>query len=235
MSKRDSLRRAVLIDLDGTLVDSAPDIVAAANLMLNELALPALPYKTVSGFIGKGVPNLVRQTLAACGASVLVDHQQALQLFHQHYRDVNGHFGSVYPGVRDGLVALKDAGYLLACVTNKPFEFAEPLLKLCALDSFFELVIGGDTVVPMKPAAAPLLHACDVLQALPENSLMVGDSAVDVQAARAANMSVCIVTYGYSGPDGYLGLSCDAFIDSFQELPALLAKPIVSLARKTVA
>ncbi|MEO8600835.1 MAG: phosphoglycolate phosphatase, partial [bacterium] len=175
----DTSQRAVLIDLDGTLVETAPDIVAAANRMLDELDAPALPFNTVRSFIGKGVPNLVRCILDVSGISGISDQQHAQDLFYQHYRDTNGHFGTVYPGVREGLTALKEAGFRLACVTNKPFEFAEMLLQIASLDGYFDILVGGDSIPQMKPAPEPLLHACRVLEASPKNSLMVGDSAVD--------------------------------------------------------
>lgn len=228
----DTSQRAALIDLDGTMVDTAPDIVAAANRMLDELDAPALPFITVSSFIGKGVPNLVRCILDASGISGIFDQQHAQDLFYKHYRDTNGHFGTVFPGVREGLTALKEAGYRLACVTNKPFEFAETLLQIACLDRHFDVLVGGDSIPQMKPAPEPLLHACRVLEASPSRSLMVGDSAVDVAAAHAAGMPVYIVRYGYPGPDGLAALTCDAFIDSFKQLPALLAEPSVNFERE---
>lgn len=235
MDSINTSQRAVLIDLDGTLVDTAPDIVAAANRMLDELDAPPLPFKMVSSFIGKGVPNLVRCILDVSGISDTIDQQHALELFYKHYRDTNGHFGTVFPGVREGLTALKEAGYRLGCVTNKPFEFAELLLQIAELDVYFDIVVGGDSIPQMKPAPEPLLHACHVLEASPERSLMVGDSAVDVAAARAARMPVYIVRYGYPGPDGHAGMQCDALIESFDELPALLAAPPLQPERETTS
>ena len=223
MGSIDTAPRAVLIDLDGTLVDTAPDIVAAANRMLDQLDTASLPFKTISGFIGKGVPNLVRRVLHASGISGTVREQHAQDLFYAHYRDTNGHFGTVFPGVREGLVALKEAGYRLACVTNKPFEFAEYLLQISGLDGYFDILVGGDSLAQMKPAPEPLLHACRVLKVSPARAWMVGDSAVDVDAARAAQMPVCIVRYGYPGPDGHGNMQYDALIASFTALPALLA------------
>ena len=221
----DTSRRAVLIDLDGTLVDTAPDIVEAVSRMLQELGAPPLPSKTVSGFIGKGVPNLVRRVLQASDMGATVDEQDALRLFYQHYRETNGRFGDVFPGVREGLTALRQAGYPLGCVTNKPLAFTEPLLALTGLAAYFEVVVAGDPVAQMKPDPEPLLHACRQMQADPALCVLVGDSGVDIAAARAARMPVYIVRYGYPGPDGHGGMQCDALIESFDELPALLAAP----------
>lgn len=218
-------RRAVLIDLDGTLVDTAPDIVAAANRMLDDLDVPPLPFTTVSGFIGKGVPNLVRRVLATSKMTDTVDEQDALKLFHQHYRDTNGDFGRVFPGVREGLTALRQAGYQLGCVTNKPLALTEQLLALTGLAAYFGVVVAGDSIAQMKPDPEPLWHACRQMQVDPTWCVLVGDSEVDVAAARAARMPVYIVRYGYPGPDGHGGMQCDALIESFVELPALLAVP----------
>lgn len=232
MGTLDTSARAVLIDLDGTLVDSAPDIVAAANRMLEELNAAPLPFDKVSSFIGKGVPNLVRCVLLASGLSDRVDAAFAEELFYQHYRETNGRFGTVFPGVREGLSALKDAGYRLACVTNKPFGLAETLLQIARLDGYFSTLIGGDSIPQMKPAPEPLLHACQLLEASPARAVMVGDSGVDVAAASAAGMPVYIVRYGYPGPAGLDALRCDAFIDSFEQLAALLAEPSTTSERE---
>ncbi|PUA17495.1 phosphoglycolate phosphatase [Glaciimonas sp. PCH181] len=218
-------QRAILIDLDGTLVDTAPDIFAAVNRMLDDLDAGPLPFETVCSFIGKGVPNLVRRARDATGITDRFDSQYVEDLFHHHYRETNGHFGSVFTGVREGLTQLKEAGFRLGVVTNKPFELAESLLQIAGLDSYFDVVVGGDSLSTMKPAAEPLLHACDVLGASPARAFMVGDSAVDVDAARAAEMPVYIVRYGYPGPGGLDALKCDGLITSFMELAAL-AEPL---------
>ena len=213
--------RAVLVDLDGTLVDTAPDIVAAVDLTLAELGVPPLPCATVRGFIGNGVPTLVRRVLQASGGGI--DEGLALALFQHHYRSTNGRFGSVFPGVRAGLAALRDAGCRLACVTNKPQAATAALLDVHALAPWFDVVVAGDTLDRMKPDPAPLLHACHSLGASPACAVLVGDSGVDVAAARAAQMPVYIVRYGYPGVDGLEGMRGAVFIDALAEVPALLA------------
>lgn len=233
MNCLDKSRRAVLIDLDGTLVDTAPDIVAAVNRMLGGLYAPSLPFKTVCSYIGKGVPNLVRRALQAGGLTGEVDERHAQDLFYQHYRDTNGYFGRVFPGVRDGLNALRLAGYPLGCVTNKPLSFTEPLLAATGLAEYFEIVVAGDSIAKMKPDPEPLFHACRQMQADPALSVLVGDSGIDVAAARAARMPVYIVRYGYPGEDGYAGMQYDALIESFKELPALLALTPHQIERET--
>jgi phosphoglycolate phosphatase len=216
---------AVLVDLDGTLVDTAPDIVEAVNRMLLDRDAPPLPFDTIRGFIGNGVPTLIRRVLQesrAAGLDANLDEQLALALFQRHYRDSNGRIGQVFPGVREGLQALRQAGYRLGCVTNKPEAATAALLDIHALAPWFEVVVAGDTLAQMKPDPAPLLHACRALHASPERCVLVGDSAVDVAAARAARTPVYIVRYGYPGAGGHEAMQCDGVIDSLEDLPAVL-------------
>lgn len=211
---------AFLFDLDGTLVDTAPDIVATTNCMLADLGAAALPFDTVKGFIGRGVPYLVHCTLDAAKPGSAADEERARQLFHRHYDALNGRLSTVFPGVREGLAALHAQGCRLACVTNKPVVLARRLLAMTGLDAYLEFAVGGDSLPQMKPAPEPLLHASRGLDADPARCWMVGDSAVDVAAARAAGMPVCIVRYGYCGPDGAQALAGDRLIDSLLELSA---------------
>jgi phosphoglycolate phosphatase len=213
--------RAVLVDLDGTLVDTAPDIAEAVNRMLRESGARSLPFDTIRGFIGNGVPTLVRRVLQTTGAAGL-DEPLALARFQRHYRDTNGCFGQVFTGVREGLHALHEAGYRLGCVTNKPGAATAALLDMHALSAWFDVVLAGDSLAQMKPDPAPLLHACRALHASPARCVLVGDSAVDAAAARAARMPVYIVRYGYPGAGGHDAMQCDAFIDSLEDLPAVL-------------
>lgn len=219
----DARQRTVLIDLDGTLVDSAPDIVEAAARMTRELGVPPLPFATVRGFIGNGVPTLVRRVLAATALAPTVDERRAQDLFHHHYEDTNGRFGHVFPGVSEGLAALRQAGYRLGCVTNKPQAPTAALLAMTGLAPYFEVVVAGDSIAQMKPHPEPLLHACRAMGTDPALCVLVGDSGVDIAAALAAPMPVYIVRYGYPGPDGHAGMRGAAFIDSLAEMPALLA------------
>ena len=226
----DSLaRRAVLVDLDGTLVDTAPDIVEAVNRMLLDSGARPLPFDTIRSFIGNGVPTLVRRVLQTSRAASL-DEALALARFHRHYRDTNGRFGQVFPGVREGLQDLREAGWRLGCVTNKPQAPTAALLDIHALAPWFDVVVAGDSLAQMKPDPEPLLHACRALHASPTRCVLVGDSAVDVAAARAAQMPVLIVRYGYPGAGGHDTMQCDGFIDSLEDLPAVLDKPAAALS-----
>lgn len=220
MADFNSAQGVILFDLDGTLVDTAPDIVAAANLMLAELNAAALPFDLISSFIGKGVPNLVRCVMNVSDLAGNIEAAHSETLFYKHYAQTNGRIGAVYPGVVEGLGSLKESGYRLACVTNKPYQLACDLLHATGLMAYFELVVGGDSLVQMKPAPQPLWHACRTLGSTPEIALMIGDSPVDSAAARAAGMPVLIVKYGYPGSAGLAALECDAFIDSFVDIPA---------------
>ena len=215
--------RAVLIDLDGTMVDSAPDIVEAANRMLVELGAPPLSHAVVASFIGNGVPTLVRRLLTASPGLPRLEETAARAVFFRHYHDTNGRFSRLFPGVMDGLVALQQAGFRLACVTNKPIAYTTPLLQVFGLERYMQSVVGGDSILQMKPDPTPLLHACAALGVAPDDAVMVGDSHVDVAAARAASMPAYIVRYGYPGPHGVEALEADVFIDSLAELPALLS------------
>lgn len=206
--------QAVLIDLDGTLVDSAPDIAEAVNRLLRDAGAAPLDLATVRGFIGNGVPTLIRRVLAASGTELA--EREATALFLHHYQLTNGRHGGVFPGVREGLQTLKAAGWRLGCVTNKPQALSTALLALHGLAPWFDIVVGGDTVGRMKPDPAPLLHARRILDA--EDCVFVGDSAVDVAAARAAAMPVLIVRYGYPGPGGHAALRCDRLIDSLEDV-----------------
>jgi phosphoglycolate phosphatase len=226
-------RRAILIDLDGTLVDSAPDIAAAANRMLAELGAPLLPAGTVRGFIGNGVPTLVKRVLAAMPCLRDADHEMALAAFHRHYSDCNGRHSAPYPGVLQGLSTLQWLGHPLACVTNKPQAHTLPLLDITGLSPYFSAVVSGDTTPAMKPDPAPLLDACSRLGVAPDHCVMVGDSEADVAAARAAGMPVYIVRYGYHGTAGLAALRCNAFIDSFDELPGMLRQTAGAAGIKT--
>jgi len=226
-------RRAVLVDLDGTLVDSAPDLAAAVNRMLAQLGAPPLPLATVRSFIGRGVARLVQQALATADGLNHVDEADALALFERHYTECNGRHSARYPGVLEGLSTLEWLGYPLACVTNKPRPYTMALLDAMALSPYFGAVVCGDGVTPLKPDPAPLLRACHQLGVQPALGVMVGDSEADATAANRAGMPVYLVRYGYHGDAGLAALRCDGLIDAITELPALLCRLERGTARKS--
>jgi phosphoglycolate phosphatase len=211
--------RAILFDLDGTLLDSAPDLAAAANAMLAELGLPACDPVVIATYIGKGIPKLVERTLAG-SLDATADPMlfaRALPMYERYYAEESGRRSVPYPGVIEGLRALHDAGLPLACITNKAERFTLDLLQRTRLDGFFAVVVCGDTVVRKKPDPEPVLTACARLDVRPADALMIGDSANDVQAARAAGCPVWCVPYGYNEGRPVETLDCDAVVPDLAE------------------
>lgn len=215
---------AVLVDLDGTLLDTAPDLAAAANAMLDDLRLPRVPEATVRDFIGKGVANLVRRSLEASGGSAPAEalFEQAQALFSRHYERTNGRLARVYPGVREGLAAMRAQGLGLGCVTNKAARFTEPLLAAAGLAEFFGAVVSGDTAAKRKPDPEPFLHACRLLGAAAARTVVIGDSANDAQGARAAGCAVLLVPYGYREGGELQAIECDGVVASLLHAAEIL-------------
>jgi len=216
---------AVIVDLDGTMVDTMGDFVVALNLMLADLPEPYQHHQvdcaTVSRLVGKGSEHLLSSILSLCGGPVgalEALYAQAWPSYQQHYLDINGQHSRVYPGVIAGLKRLQAQGLKLACLTNKPTALALPLLKAKGLAHFFELSFGGDAFERKKPDPLPLLKSCQALATSPQRTLMIGDSSNDAQAARAANCPVLLVTYGYNHGEPIRGVDADAFVDSLEEL-----------------
>jgi phosphoglycolate phosphatase len=209
--------RAVLFDLDGTLVDTAPDLAAAANRMLAELGRPPLDEAGIRDYIGKGTVNLVHRCIEATGSGTQDDRQHALGVFERHYLAGIADRSRPYPGVVEGLEALERAGIAMGCVTNKAGRFTEPLLELTGLRHFFGVVVSGDTVERKKPHAQPVLYAVARLGATPEETLVIGDSLNDVQSARAAGCPVAVVPYGYREGLALAELGADSVVASVEE------------------
>jgi phosphoglycolate phosphatase len=219
--------RAVLFDLDGTLLETAADITRALNRALAEQCLPAFARSEVSTLIGRGVPALIERALARFGAAgAAADATLLLERFNQHYTRIHelGEIRTrVYPGVAHGLAGLHTLGLRLAVVTNKPRKMAFELLTRLGLSQWIELVVGGDSGLPRKPHPQPLLTACELLGVPPEQALMVGDSQIDVLAARAAGLAAAVcVPYGYNEGADARALPCDRFVESIGDLPGLL-------------
>jgi phosphoglycolate phosphatase len=212
---------AAMLDLDGTLVDTLDDFVAALNLMLDELALPRVAAPQVAGLIGKGGEFLVRSVLAQLSKGEAVGAGQAetaLARFRHHYERVNGRHARVFPGVLEGLQQMKRRGLVLACVTNKPTAASRALLRACGLDEFFQQVTGGDRFERLKPDPLPLVKTCAALGSQPAQTLMIGDSVNDVRAARAAGCPVVLVTYGYNHGEPVRSAGADGYVDSLADL-----------------
>ena len=228
---------AVIIDLDGTLVDTLGDFVAALELLRGDFAdkgYAVVPFtaENVKPMVGKGSENLIKTALLMLKrlqvqvvvAGDAIDSEAnfvwACVRYQVHYRAVSGQHAVVYPGVLEGLQALRSAGLVLACVTNKPVAFAQPLLSQLGLGGFFKFVFGGDSFPQKKPDPMPLLKTCEVLGTLPARTLMIGDSRNDYDAARAAGCPVVLVTYGYNHGQPIRSVTPDRFVDSLAELSA---------------
>lgn len=190
---------AVMIDLDGTMVNTLGDFAQALNRMLADLALPAIDPLAIEHMVGKGTEHLLRTVLAHVGvADVDARYADAWQRYQHHYLQLNGQYAQLYPGVFEGVQALAASGLPLACLTNKPLAFAQPLLRAKGLEKFFQRVFGGDSFAQKKPHPLPLLETCKALGTQPARTLMVGDSSNDAQAAQAAGCPVVLMTYGFN-------------------------------------
>ena len=224
---------AAIIDLDGTLVDTLGDFEAALNLTLADRDLPPVTRAVVSRTVGKGSEHLIRSVLAhqlalpevtglsnVCAArSVDGLYATAWARYQAHYLAINGDRSAVYPGVLEGLQAMRAAGWRLACLTNKPAGFARVLLDKKDLSRHFEVLFGGDSFERKKPDPLPVRKTCEALGVAPARTLMVGDSSNDAQAAQAAGCGVVLVTYGYNHGEPIQRTPALAWIDRMSELP----------------
>ncbi|MBV6321441.1 phosphoglycolate phosphatase [Duganella violaceipulchra] len=192
--------RAAIIDLDGTMLDTIPDFHVALNGMRAELDLQPISQDQIALMVGKGSENLIRSVLGLDwdAARVEAHFETAMDAYQRHYLSINGNHSTLYPGVIEGLTAMKAQGLRLACVTNKPQSFTTPLLKLKGLDGFFEVVYGGDSLPRKKPDPLPLQTVCADFGLAPAQVVAIGDSSNDAQAARAAGCPVLTVPYGYN-------------------------------------
>jgi phosphoglycolate phosphatase len=212
---------AVIVDLDGTMVDTLGDFEVALGRTLTGLGHAPVGRAFIERTVGKGSEHLIRRTLEETGAPASL-YEAAWVAYQRHYLDINGRHSAVYPGVAEGLAALRALGLPLACLTNKPGSFARPLLAAKGLDVFFAHAFGGDAFERKKPDPLPLQRTCEALGTAPARTLMVGDSANDAAAARAAGCPVVLVRYGYNHGDPVEAVGADALVDRLDELPALL-------------
>ena len=214
---------AVVWDLDGTLVDSATDIATSLNRLLGENELAALDDALIKNMIGEGVAVLIRRGFEAHGITPDGKRLESLvERFLVIYSEVATASTRLFPGAREALQSLSDAGLRQAICTNKPEAITRQVLAGLGIADCFDVVIGGDTLPRNKPDPLPLLTALEGLDVAPERSLMVGDSAIDVQTAHAAGVSIAFVTFGY-GPGPSHPHKADYLIDDFADLPAVVA------------
>jgi len=218
--------RAVVIDLDGTLLDTAPDIAEAAQRMLRDLGMAPVDLAKIQSFIGNGIANLVKRALTG-EMHAQPDEAlfaRALPLFQRHYAEVLTRQTRPYPGALEGVQALCEAGFPLACVTNKAEVFTLPLLQAMQLKDAFQLVLSGDSLPKKKPDPLPLRHAAEFFGCAPADLLLIGDSLNDTQAGNAAGCHVFLVPYGYNGGSDVREQNCDAVIADLPEALKLIEK-----------
>lgn len=216
--------RMILIDLDGTLVDSVPDLAFCVDAMMARLGRPPHGEAAVRNWVGNGVERLVRRALVGQlnGEPEEADFEQAYPIFLELYRDNTSRRSRLYPGIREGLDWLKGNRYRLGCVTNKAAQFTEPLLRDLGVRDDFEIVISGDSLPRNKPDPLPLLHAAAHFGVDPAEALMIGDSVSDVKAARAAGFRIFCMSYGYNHGQDIRDFHPDDVMDSLIEVQGLL-------------
>jgi phosphoglycolate phosphatase len=216
--------QAVLIDLDGTLVDTIPDLTTAVNAMRAEFELPALAAATVATYVGKGADRLVKRALtgAMVGEPVIEVFARGRAAFDRHYRTCNGAAAIVFPGVPAALEDLRARGLKLACVTNKPAEFTHPLLAKLGLHEHFDAIVCGGDTREVKPHPAPMLLACELLAVSPTSAIVIGDSINDLLAARAAGCAIVLVETGYNEGQPVSSLRADAIVAALADAALLI-------------
>lgn len=213
---------AVIFDLDGTLVHSAPDLHAAAVAMLADLARPAITLEQVTGFVGNGVPKLVERCLRATGGVPDDGGEDALARFGRHYSRDPIRLTRPYPGVPDMLDRLRAAGRPMGVCTNKPQAATHQVLSGLEMADYFGAVVGGDTLAVRKPDPAPLMRVLALLGADPDRAVYVGDSETDAATAKAAGMVFALYTGGYRKTP-VQDLPHDLAFDRFEDLSGWLA------------
>jgi len=220
-------KTVLLFDLDGTLVDSAPDLALALNKTLRDLQLCEYDEPTIRRWVGNGAKVLIERALECTSNSnesntALVN--DALAIFIRHYQNSLCINSALYSDVKEGLLTLKASGFRLAIITNKAEAFIRPILVGLGIGGLFEILIGGDTLAEKKPNPAPLNYALQQLKVSAEQCLMIGDSKNDILAAKAANITSVGLTYGYNYGEDIADYQPDFCFDSFSELLAALQR-----------
>ncbi|GLU34556.1 phosphoglycolate phosphatase [Trinickia caryophylli] len=224
--------KAAIVDLDGTMVDTADDFTACINGMLTETgAAPPVTRDEVVGYVGKGSEHLIRSVLAARFSADETEarFEAALACYQAHYAKINGSHTRLYPDVEHGLAALRDAGLTLACVTNKPRRFAVALLEQYGLARYFSAIFGGDSLPRKKPDPEPMLAACAALGVAPGEAVAIGDSENDALAGRAAGMATLTVPYGYNHGNAIQTINSDGIVATLLAAARVIANHHASL------
>ena len=212
--------KLIMIDVDGTLVDSVPDLAYCIDEMMQKLGLQKWGETKVRHWVGNGVPKLVERALTGEleGRPIKEVFDIAYPIFLDLYEDNSAERSYLYDGVREGLDYLKSQRYQLGCVTNKSEQFTHPLLKVLGIFNDFKIIISGDTLAKRKPDPMPLLYCAEHFNLKPEECLMLGDSVSDVKAARAAGFDIICMSYGYNHGNDISDENPDLVIDSMSQL-----------------
>ena len=217
--------RGIIFDLDGTLLDTAGEIVAAMNRSLEEMGLAPLEASRIQALIGRGVRSLVERALAEAHGGALIQVDRAVERFEAHYATTVGTDARLFPGAMAGLNHLARAGIPMGVVTNKPRFFTEMLLERAEVKPLFKVLVAGDDGIARKPQGDMLEAACREMGTRPADTLMLGDSDNDVLAARAAGCPVWCVPYGYNEGRGPETLNCDRVVTTIEEAALLIVPP----------
>lgn len=222
-------KQLLIFDFDGTLIDSVPDLADATNAMLTTLGKDTYPLDTIRNWVGNGSRMLVERALVG-KIEVLEDEltveetEHAEQVFFDAYKNLSDSKTVAYPNVDSGLRHLKEAGYTLALVTNKPIRFVPKILESFGWTSLFDMVLGGDSLTTKKPDPAPLLHVCDKLGVMQDKAVMIGDSRNDILAGQNAKIDTLGLSYGYNYGQDIRDLNPTAAFDDFAALVKYLLK-----------
>ena len=216
--------RAVIIDLDGTMLDTVPDFEAALNGMRRDLGLGPITQAVIKPLVGKGSEKLVRDALLLDWEPERVDavYDDAISGYQRHYLAINGQRSTLFDGVIEGLQAMQGDGLRLACVTNKPVSFTLPLLAQKGLAPYFEFVFGGDSFARKKPDPMPMTRTCAAFDLAPGQVVAIGDSSNDAESARGAGCFVLTVPYGYNHGRPVQEIESDGIVDSLLDAAELI-------------
>jgi len=217
--------RGIIFDLDGTLLDTAGEIVAAMNRSLEEMGLAPLEASRIQALIGRGVRSLVERALAEAHGGALIQVDRAVERFEAHYAQTVGTDARLFPGAMPGLKRFALAGIPMGVVTNKPRFFTEMLLERAEVKPLFKVLVAGDDGIARKPQGDMLEAACREMGTRPADTLMLGDSDNDVLAARAAGCPVWCVPYGYNEGRGPETLNCDRLVATIEDAALLIVPP----------
>ena len=220
--------RLIVFDLDGTLIDSAPDLVKAVNYALTKLDKPTHSQVTIQQWIGNGADVLVKRALLNNWhiGEIPDDFEIAFELFKTYYAEHDWVHSRLYDGVLETLQTLKNADFKLACVTNKTARFTNPLMETAGLAPYFDFIASGDTFVEMKPEPLPLLETAKLFNVVPENAWMIGDSINDISAGKRAGFKTIAVSYGYAGQHSMAELNADYTVNAILEIVDLIKNEI---------